>query len=101
MGGWGDDCVEWGKLYLGEGCCEDTEQEVVMASRILAECKRQNVRSRLATGSTGSNTDSMGEAEKGTELCRKVLPGRTDEGLQMSASRIECGITWVVTVTSN
>lgn len=27
---WDDDRVEWRKLCLGQGCCEDTEQETLM-----------------------------------------------------------------------
>lgn len=51
MGGWGDDGVEWGKLYLGEGCCEDTEQEIVMG--VMSRCgvyKPEDAVTRNATG---------------------------------------------------
>ena len=43
MGGRGDDGVEWGKLYLGEGCCEDTEQKIVTGKRTLVEHKLENI----------------------------------------------------------
>ena len=33
MDRWGDDRVEWGKLRLGEGCCEDIEQEILIRYR--------------------------------------------------------------------
>ncbi len=54
MGGWGDDGVEWGKLCLGEGCCEDTEQESVIRQQASTESELEYDMTGLAVGNEGS-----------------------------------------------
>ena len=101
MGGWGDDCVEWGKLYLGKGCCEDTEQEAMIFERTMAQCEHPKqwpdwppAKSKLpvALAAWASISIRWGQRRKALPFVGKGLAGQAAKELQLSASRNKCNI---------
>ena len=96
MGGWGNDCVEWGKLYLGKGCCEDTEQEAMIFERTMAQCEHQKrwpdlspAKSKLPVALVARPSISIRweRRRKALPLVGKGLAGPAAKELQLSDSR--------------